>query len=70
MKTSLKLLLLSTFALMVSACSKAIPPHVAVKCKVTYDVCMVKNAFKGPVASHRYCIAQRKGDCRYLPSGL
>ena len=70
MKISLKLLLLSSLVLMATSCSKPVPPHVAVKCKVKYEICMVKNTFKGPVEAHRTCIAQRQGACRDLPSGL
>jgi len=67
MKFFFKLALATTMVLIVTSCSRPIPPHVAVKCKVDYDLCMVKNTFKGPLRSHKICMAKRAPACRDLP---
>jgi hypothetical protein len=63
MKFYVKLFLLSLFALMATSCSKVVPPHTAIKCKLNYDSCMIANTLKGPLRSHEICLAERAPVC-------
>ena len=66
MKFNFKLLLMS-FVLVFTSCSKVIPPHTAIKCKLNYDSCMIENTFEGPLRSHEICLAERLPVCHALP---
>ena len=64
MKTYLKFLLLSLLTLILISCSKIVPPHTAIKCKLNYDSCMIENTFSGPLRSHEICVAEGAPPCR------
>ena len=68
MKLYVKLCLSTLLVLTASSCSKVVPPHTVIKCKVNYDRCMIKNTFKGPLRSHEICLAERLPVCRDLPT--
>jgi len=59
---------IAVLGFLLSACTNVVPPHVALECKTKYDLCMVKNTFKGPLKSHEICLAEREPACRNLPT--
>jgi hypothetical protein len=66
MKLYFKLFLLGFLVLILTSCSKIVPPHTAVKCKLNYDSCMIENTFEGPLHSHEICLAERLPVCHDL----
>ena len=64
MKFHFKLVLLTLFVLIATSCSKVVPPHTAIKCKLNYDSCMIENTFSGPLRSHEICVAEAAPACR------
>ena len=58
------ILIVGALALLTASCSKVQPPHVAIKCKAKFDLCMVKHTLEGPINAHRICMRKRSSQCR------
>ena len=65
MKFFIKPILSIVFMLLATSCSRPVPPHVAIGCKIQFDKCMVLNTFKGPLEAHEICMAKRTNRCRF-----